>query len=313
MPKPSTKRCIFCRKPRDSVEDALPKWLDRYWRLVVNVQGRGVLTLDEAKAHGIKMHLVRTGNVRGQAIPDRKFEKLRLALLNCCQRCNNGWMSHMEKRVAPLIVPMMQARGAVEMRSGYRRVPATELSPDDQELIASWALKFAMVTEWAFVDRVPYFTDVERWRFRQIQRPGVTQVYVWLAYVADLHQGDRLRLWHAHAQDLLFLSEFVGERSVHGHVVTFSIFHLAFQLLAVRRGERTGDKRPFPEFFDMPYERTVIPIWPIRGVQSWPPPEHLTHDMFEAFTKRWTTAGDAWNEMQLMPPGRHLYRRPSER
>jgi len=82
-----------------------------------------------------------------------------------CRDCNSGWMHDLEAKIRPIIMPMI-----VPITAGVRRVP---LDLSSQLLIAAWAVKTGMVTEFLVQPHQRYFTREER---RALMNGGVLAV-----------------------------------------------------------------------------------------------------------------------------------------
>jgi len=53
-----------------------------------------------------------------------------------CANCNGGWVSQLEQRAQPLVLALM-----------FSDQPCVDLSPSDQQTLATWAIKTALTTE----------------------------------------------------------------------------------------------------------------------------------------------------------------------
>ena len=119
-----------------------------------------------------------------------------------CKRCNNGWMAQLEHRTKPLLEPMLHGHARVLLRG-------------PQELLATWAVKTAMMTEQA---HSPGRRGIpkEEYAFLYEHRKPSERVLVWMAsyageaaalgrsygFDADVRQGfdpdsDRRNVWDA--------------------------------------------------------------------------------------------------------------------
>ena len=86
--------CIFCgqQKPA-SEEDVVPKWIRR----TLNLSSEVIIRADPTGATARTQHL-------------------RITLQNMvCEACNNTWMSRLEKRVKPLLEPMLTNKYGVDL------------------------------------------------------------------------------------------------------------------------------------------------------------------------------------------------------
>src|SRR5689334_18116997 len=105
--------CIFCGQSGCSLEHAFPDWL------LKNVQrGRPIAF------HG--------------ALPERNIQlagpNAAVRVRAVCKTCNNGWMSNLEKAAKPSLAAMLN-----DISIG--------LDHAEQTLVATWAMKTAMVFE----------------------------------------------------------------------------------------------------------------------------------------------------------------------
>lgn len=113
--------CPFCGLPgKRSKEHVWPSWLSaemhRLARAMHAVPGR--------------QYRVRIGTQFGE----RTAERLDVVSRQVCKRCNETWMSALENRVKPLILPMLEDF-------------PTSLSATAQQVIATWAAKMSMTLD----------------------------------------------------------------------------------------------------------------------------------------------------------------------
>jgi hypothetical protein len=78
-----------------------------------------------------------------------------------CARCNNGWMSELEVRTARIVRPML--RGKIDGPISMRFV--------DQQTVASWALKTALVLQQLHTNE-SYIPESFYREFHRIQQPS---------------------------------------------------------------------------------------------------------------------------------------------
>jgi hypothetical protein len=101
----------------------------------------------------------------------------------CKKRCNEGWMSQLENRVAPLLLPLI--------RSGA----STTFTSEEQCVIAAWCCKTAMVFEFT-ASHPPFYTFEERDALRRTSTPPIAAVFlarrlpsdVWITLSARNHK-----------------------------------------------------------------------------------------------------------------------------
>ncbi len=119
--------CIFCGGSRLSREHIWPDWLRNYVPrdMTSHTQGHAVIgklgTTTKAKT------------LSG----DPRSRRLRVV----CESCNNGWMSQLQERIKPILVPLLKGESVRLRRSA-------------QIALATWSTMFAMVAEYVFPDSV---------------------------------------------------------------------------------------------------------------------------------------------------------------
>jgi hypothetical protein len=106
------RECIFCGGTPVEVEDAWPLWLRRRFETPAEVRA------------------TRTGEKPITFLTD----KIELRLKAVCEKCNQGWMSDLEQRAEPILSPMING-------------VSTGLDRTTQQIVATWAVKTAMVLE----------------------------------------------------------------------------------------------------------------------------------------------------------------------
>jgi hypothetical protein len=122
------KPCIFCGKPADSKEDLFPRWI--------------------LKKVVTRQPLYRQMGDAPAEITDDQEVRIPCA----CQKCNNTWMSGMEKTVKKFLGPMIEDLGF-------------PLDRQNQQNLTEWAVKCAMCND--TVDPHPrFFTEAECQAFR---------------------------------------------------------------------------------------------------------------------------------------------------
>lgn len=114
MSGPRKVLCIFCGQRRErAVEDIVSHWLAK------EVGGEPPFFAgDDVTIIGNQVV------ARGKARPYGSAAALKLPQV--CKPCNTGWMSLLERRAKPLLVPMIRGRG-------------TSLTPAEQRIVAAWA------------------------------------------------------------------------------------------------------------------------------------------------------------------------------
>lgn len=185
-----------------------------------------------------------------------------------CKRCNNEWMSTLEKATIPVLSRLV--RGL-----------ETDLTPNHQHQLAAWATKTAMVLEFLDVPKgkeSTFVTDEVRSSFR-LDRTPLPHSQIWLAtyesdkpvepFRSERHEVSGPR--HASSKDYLLLTTFVVGRAV---------FRVAFK----------GDPKDVGEFTVSKSVKDVSgEIWPVVDLWRWPPPIALDSHSLRAFGSIKTT------------------------
>jgi hypothetical protein len=152
--------CVFCETTGATVkiskEHTFSNWINRV--LSPAVVGPG-LSIERSILHGPQAG---TSNIW----PVTKVASHEVRAV--CKPCNEGWMSHLEVQVRPLIEPMILGYGA-------------SLAPDQQITVATWASLKAAVFEYAW-GAEPVLTQAERAIIMTQNRPPAS-VQVRLAAV----------------------------------------------------------------------------------------------------------------------------------
>jgi hypothetical protein len=254
MPKYPT--CIFCRR-NDSPphkEDILAKWIAREF------------------PDGRKSKFLMQGGYANEPEPERKFHTrghLGMVTDKVCQRCNNGWMSDLEKKTQPFLRPMMDGE----------RITI----PTDQQLwIARWFFKVAVLYEF-WRERSPrYFKPAERVAFfKSLTIPNHTYMYLG-HYVGSLASSTT-----DIDNPFIVSPNTPNATSTDAYSVTLSIKQLALQVFSFRWPEnhRSNISFKLPGAWDTAH----IQIRPIEGNKNWPPPAAFDDKAMTLFEGRWLT------------------------
>lgn len=245
---PNRAPCIFCGKwdSRPSKEDVIPKWIARKF--------------GKQNWENKSIHSNRVFTTRGT---------LGLFTRAPCTRCNNEWMSQLESEAKPILGPLIDG------------VP-TELTTEQQRIVALWFLKTCIVHEALHDENPRYFRWMEcrmLMKFRMF--PPITWVflgrYIGSGDILTREQPMNLELGEA---------DTANPQSAYGYSVTFAINQLALQIFTVRP----------PENFNLgnigfkmspDWHRATVQIWPPIGPVNWPPPAAFDDAGFELLTDRW--------------------------
>lgn len=115
--------CAFCGAAGSSREHVWPQWIRKHAYEVVGVDHDNVArywtTMQRPGQATVKLSK-KVGNGR-----------LSLVGRHVCKQCNEGWMSSLEMRVAPLLRPMIEGE-------------PTEIGPEGVRVLRAWATKTAL-------------------------------------------------------------------------------------------------------------------------------------------------------------------------
>jgi hypothetical protein len=171
-----------------------------------------------------------------------------------CEACNNGWMNDLETEVAPVL-------------DGMIRGEARTLTILDQDALARWATKTALVVMRAVPQPYPIPDEVARW-FGENKRP-LPRSYIALGkYSGDggwpisVHQhGAKLAV---EGIDPAKLAE-IETNAFHS---VFAVGNLAVSLVATHLEGDPNVGAPVP----VARRRA---IWPVTGEVDWPPRDEM--------------------------------------
>ena len=219
-----SRSCVFCDQAPVTAEHAWPQWIGKVF----------------AKAYG------QADWKMNQQDREWTTKKLDGKVKRVCEACNRGWMSDLENAVRPILEPMILGL--------YGQV---SLSPDDQGLVAFWAVKTAFMT--SFLEHERTFTDAahkELFATRRVPQNGI----VWVA----AYRGDSVRLVTHGGKCSLEAAGFIGKNGIiqrepvklDGAVRTNRLGSVIFQtliyegdhlpLLGTKHGTGPNDQRIWP-------------------------------------------------------------------
>jgi hypothetical protein len=142
---PTSGRCAFCGDTEVTDEHVWPKWISR------KLGGRHGFIIASPHGPRLRRHLGMTAPV--------------------CMACNNRWLSVLEKDVQPILGPLI---------FGKER----SLPPDEQRLLATWAVKTALMLDLGS-DR-PIIPTGFYHDFR-LRRGPLPNYLVWIGAYRDWH------------------------------------------------------------------------------------------------------------------------------
>jgi hypothetical protein len=225
----SGRRCVFCGAKVESKEHAMPTW-------VRDLIAEG----DEPFIHR-EVENATQQEIRGWAADGPDFKVRRV----CQNHCNGGWMSELETAVQPYIAGLIKGHG----RTLYR---------DGQQLVAFWALKTAMMWQYASRSQPIPPNELHALYERRGTRTPPPGWQVWIAATngagAAYHCPARIKL------------DLPNGRDARAYASTFGIGHLALQVFGHELGERRATRDIGPPLGD-----ALLRIWPYVGPVSLPP------------------------------------------
>src|SRR5712691_7894058 len=121
MPK-KQRYCIFCGGAGLSKEHVWPVWTQDYMPFTHIEKSMRREDFDNNK----QVTRVMTTQQQGHM----STTKARVV----CKRCNNGWMSRLEKKAKPILIPLIR---------GEKKT----LDKESQKIVAAWIAKTVMVAE----------------------------------------------------------------------------------------------------------------------------------------------------------------------
>jgi hypothetical protein len=247
LERPDTwpSECIFCGRPEITEEHAFAKkWIRKLLpQGGVMIAGQNDLRRDPAE-RTYRSHYI---DVVSPCV---------------CAKCNNEWMNVLDQRAQPLMAPMVAS------------LDRLALSLEDQRVLATWAVKVALVLDYAeTLDRPEadprplgiVKPPVHHYLYQQGIPPDY--VHVWLAAQEDV--GLEILSLAGGRQGpppTLSGAPLLGEEAHQMYVATFRVGHAIFQVFVPDPGSTWVPERD-PQFAD-----SVIQLWPPTFKPAWWPP-----------------------------------------
>jgi hypothetical protein len=220
---PTLDRCPFCDARETTEEHVFPQWLSK------ELQSIGSLVRPES----------------GASVPLRKLD----ITAPICMTCNNRWLSVLENDTKPLLTRMLRGEDQ-------------RLFHDEQKLLATWALKTAMMLDLASGQPVIPVGFLQA--LRQLRQPFPSSL-VWIAG----YGGSTWATWAQHSGLHLGVTE---EQRPNGFVTTFTVFRVAFQVV----GHFTHGGAVFDD--NRIYAPALAQIFPLKSLPVERPPNHVVFD-----------------------------------
>jgi hypothetical protein len=229
------RQCIFCSNPADSKEHVWPAWILRQ------------LDIDRPMRHKLGRN------------PAKIVPKAELQVRCVCNTCNQGWMHDLEELNKPIIGKLLEGI-------------AMSLDTTQQFTVARWAVKTSMIQDAMDTrNRQMFYTALEHTAIRS--KSAIPEnTAVWLGKYS-------LRTLSIDGYDVGL--DFHDPDSkvpelVNGCVSTIVVGHLMLQVFTAHVPEKYSN-RPFDVTCTVPgpWDRLLIPVWPVTVQVNWPPPLFL--------------------------------------
>jgi hypothetical protein len=201
-----------------------------------------------------------------------------------CDPCNSNWGSDLEKRVGPILTPMMRGEAC---RLGSREI----------QLISAWFFLKAMVSEYlvSASKRPRRFFDLNDGRHLKTTLEPPSSVLIWIGhYVGSKSNAG----WVTDRSSARRVSD-EPPAGAYWHSVTYSIGQVLLHLFAMSNPKLFGTprniKKPVRLEFDIPlaagnWSTGLSRIWePPSGSVSWPPEKAFDDKHFVYLADRWQT------------------------
>lgn len=216
---PTNDHCAFCGSiERLTEEHVIPRWLTRQ---LAEIGG----SFTRETPHGTK----RSPTIEITA--------------PICEECNNRWLAVLENDVRPVLSPMLTGAD-------------TRVHADQQLLLATWALKTALMFDLASGRPIVpegFYHDL------RLRRSPNRNHWVWLGLFGGHRSALKVTAYPLH----LGISE---TEQPNGFICTFSVHHVVFQVaMHFTRGtaELRDDRRQYDPVIERIWPRWITPVlWP---------------------------------------------------
>jgi hypothetical protein len=248
------KKCAFC--PNDATDG------EHFWSAWIG-------ELFDSRGYNFRRFTIGAGNLKKWRRP-KLDEKTKVV----CKPCNNNWMSVLEGRRKATFAGMI--RDGSEMCLLSRGIA----------LLAAFAFKCAVVADHADFRIGPFFSNFDRYRFREsLQVPKGVRMWIG-AFNDPIGRQGVYTSYRATAE------QYGMFRDLEFYVFTFVAGHLAFQVHATRSTaiHKMGRDLPRVELETHWDTRAATEFWPneFGFPVTWPPPIHISGDRLQKFVYRWS-------------------------
>lgn len=271
--------CLFCGHANDSLteEHVWPAWISKLLKgkygsdHFVHIRSTGDHTAGLWRAHVLKV-----------------------TTKTLCATCNNVWLGAFENDVIkPIATPLILGE------------PVDIIRPAEQERLAAWAYKMALLLEVAVPHKersAEFFTRAERLDFRKTTMPN-EHVRVFLA---NFKYGQEPA--HAHQQQHL-VTRRDDQITFQRRICTITAGCMALQVFAIRRvdtGKLAYATSEMEVEFQGRAQTAIAQIWPpTSNAVRWSDLDVMSKEDIEQFTEMWSKAeGLFWSEGSDAPGSR---------
>jgi hypothetical protein len=163
--------CIFCGALPLTKEHFPGKWLREHFPAFQGTRFGHIMEQAVGKLGDKSVVPVS----RWKGVLDRPGDFITTNLSLVCAKCNNGWMSAIQERAKPLLVPMLRCEWPADLTDAQR------------QQLAVWCAVCTICFEYA--DEAEVISAEERLYVKEHQKPPATWV-IWLGELAPTHSWD---------------------------------------------------------------------------------------------------------------------------
>ncbi len=257
------QQCLFCPNPANSREHIWADWLRAYVpRTQLNHLEARIDVSDEGKEKHATKH------VSG----DPRSRKLKVV----CNACNNNWMSQVQNRAKPHLVPLIEGREYKLPRQG-------------RSALSRWAALFSTVQEQIHTDLASVSAEDRAWIKERSTAPN--NWLIWIGRFVDPaghSRSSRTSVPVVSQEEFARRHSRAGPLRYNGQASTFLVGNLLFHTLSAPRRLRFS----FPSAIGQKLHR----IWPTNGNGIKWPPQVLTEEDYRAITEEVRKRAESWRK-----------------
>lgn len=253
MPLPK-RNCIFCGSQCGKItkEDVWPTWLEKFIPR----------DMKNYTASSTVVYPTHSDVVRKKIDGDPGSRRVR----RVCQSCNNGWMSRLQERAKPHVLPLIL--GA-----------ATAIQPTSLETIAGWCAMSVMTSDNFYPERQAIPQEDRNW----LMAHGLPPPDTWKIWIGQYERGNWPAYWAKNARAIssdghpvFYLENGLPIPNTQSSTLVFGkLFVHAFSSVHADIVANTPN----------PHGK-LIQLFPLSGLPlRWPPPTMLDRDADDAAGK----------------------------